>query len=91
MIVGVICEYNPFHGGHAKQFRLIREKFGGDCVIVCAMSGQYVQRGFPGIFDKTLRARAAVECGADLVLELPITNALQSADGFAAGGVVDRL
>ena len=87
MIVGVICEYNPFHGGHAKQFRLIREKFGGDCVIVCAMSGQYVQRGFPGIFDKTLRARAAVECGADLVLELPITYALQSAEGFAAGGV----
>ena len=86
-VVGVICEYNPFHAGHARQFSLIREHFGPDAVIVCAMSGQYVQRGAPAVFDKSLRARAAVECGADLVLELPMTYALRSAEGFAAGGV----
>ena len=86
-VVGVICEYNPFHAGHARQFSLIRKHFGPDAVIVCAMSGQYVQRGAPAVFDKSLRARAAVECGADLVLELPMTYALRSAEGFAAGGV----
>lgn len=86
-VVGVICEYNPFHLGHARQFRLIRERFGGDTPILCLMSGNYVQRGEPAVFDKFQRARAAVRCGADLVLELPLTCALSSAEGFADGGV----
>lgn len=85
--VGIICEYNPFHNGHAKQFRLIKERFGADCRIVCLMSGNYVQRGEPAVFDKSVRAQAAILCGADVVLELPLTCALSSAEGFAAGGV----
>ena len=86
-IVGIICEYNPLHNGHTKQFRMIREQFDGDCAIVCLMSGNYVQRGVPAIIDKSLRAKAAVLSGADLVLELPFPYALSSAEGFAAGGV----
>lgn len=80
---GVICEYNPFHNGHAKQLSFMRT-LGG---TVCLMSGNYVQRGEPAILDKYVRAAAAVACGADLVLELPVTYALRSAEGFAAGGV----
>lgn len=87
MTVGIICEYNPLHTGHRRQLRRIREEFGPDTAIVCAMSGNFVQRGAPAIVDKTYRARAAVLCGADLVLELPVTAALSSAEGFAAGGV----
>lgn len=86
-IVGVICEYNPFHLGHEKQFDRIRKGFGEDTAIVCLMSGNFVQRGYPAIFHKSLRAAAAIECGADLVLELPPVFALCSAEGFAAGGV----
>ena len=85
--VGIICEYNPFHNGHLRQFRLARERAGEDCALVCLMSGNYVQRGEPAIFPKRLRAEAALRCGADLVLELPLTVALSSAEGFAAGGV----
>ena len=85
--VGIICEYNPLHTGHVKQFQMIRDCLGNDTVIVCLMSGNFVQRGVPAIIDKTLRAKAAVCCGADLVLELPVTYALSSAEGFAAGGV----
>ena len=86
-IVGIVSEYNPFHNGHHRQMRLIRENSGENTAIVCAMSGNFVQRGAPAVFDKSLRARAAVECGADLVLELPVQTALSSAEGFAAGGV----
>ncbi len=86
-IIGIICEYNPFHLGHKKQLSAIRSQFGGDCGIVCLMSGNFVQRGAPAVFDKSLRAQAAVLCGADLVLELPTNYALSSAEGFAAGGV----
>jgi len=86
-IVGIICEYNPFHFGHLRQFRMIRERFGTDTAIVCVMSGNYVQRGEPAMWDKFTRARTAVACGADLVLELPVTGVLQSAEGFAQCGV----
>lgn len=84
---GVICEYNPFHLGHEKQLRLIRERLGKSTAIVCLMSGNFVQRGEPAIFDKRTRAQAAVLSGANLVLELPLTCCLRSAEGFAAGGV----
>jgi len=87
MTVGIICEYNPLHLGHKKQIDRIRAEFGPDSTIVCAMSGNFVQRGSPAIIDKSARAKAAVLCGADLVLELPVTTALSSAEGFADGGV----
>lgn len=86
-IIGIICEYNPFHNGHAKQLAAARARFGDDAALVCVMSGNYVQRGEPALFHKSVRARAALACGADLVLELPITYALRSAEGFADGGV----
>ena len=87
MNVGIVCEYNPFHLGHRKQIDSIRGKFGANTGIICAMSGNYVQRGHPAVFDKTIRAEAAIRCGADLVVELPVTTSLSSAEGFAAGGV----
>lgn len=85
--IGVICEYNPFHNGHQRQLDWIRAHCGEDCVIVCLMSGNFVQRGAPAIVDKSIRAHAAVLSGADLVLELPVSVALSSAEGFAGGGV----
>ena len=86
MVTGIICEYNPFHNGHKKQFDMIRAA-DPEAVIVCLMSGNFVQRGAPAIFDKGIRAKVALLSGADLVLELPVTYALRSAEGFAAGGV----
>ncbi len=86
-IVGIICEYNPLHLGHAKQIRMIHKLYGDDARIVCLMSGNFVQRGEPAIFHKSLRAQAALESGADLVLELPVTCAVSSAENFAHGGV----
>ena len=87
MNVGIICEYNPFHLGHRKQIVRIRKDFGANTGVVCAMSGNFVQRGHPAVFDKMRRAEAAVRCGADLVVELPVPVALSSAEGFAMGGV----
>ena len=85
-ITGIICEYNPLHLGHKKQLDLVRKE-NPDGGIVCLMSGNFVQRGMPAIVNKMARAEAAVNCGADLVLELPVTYALSSAEGFAKGGV----
>jgi len=85
--IGIICEYNPFHLGHQKQIRMIRERCGEDAAIVCVMSGDYVQRGEPALYPASVRAKAAVLAGADLVLELPVTYSMRSAEGFADGGV----
>lgn len=83
-ITGIVCEYNPLHLGHRKQIRYLKAQ---GHTVVCLMSGNFVQRGHPAIFDKMTRAKAAMDSGADLVLELPVHYALSSAEGFAAGGV----
>ena len=83
---GIIAEYNPFHRGHEYQIQYTREKLGADYVIV-AMSGDYVQRGTPALISKHLRAEMALRCGADLVLEMPVSVSTASAEAFAMGGV----
>ncbi len=83
--VGIICEYNPFHGGHAHQIREVR-RAGGE-VVVALMSGNFTQRGEAAILPPTARAELAVRGGADLVLELPFPFAAASARYFATGGV----
>ena len=85
-ICGIVAEYNPFHLGHARHIELSRRESGAD-VIVCAMSGSFVQRGEPAILDKWTRAACAIAGGADAVIELPLLYAIQSAEGFSAGGV----
>ncbi len=84
-IAGVICEYNPFHTGHAWQLAELRRR--GAEAVVCCMSGNFTQRGDCAIVRKHVRAEAALRGGADLVLELPLPWAIASAEGFAAGGV----
>jgi len=85
-VVGVIAEYNPFHLGHAFHLAQTRMLTGADYVIA-AISGNYVQRGAPAMFDKFTRTRAALQNGADLVLELPLGTAAGSAEYFASGAV----
>ena len=83
---GIIAEYNPFHKGHEYQIRYTKEKLKADYVIV-AMSGDYVQRGTPALISKHTRAEMALRCGADLVLEMPVSISTASAEAFAMGGV----
>lgn len=85
-ITGIICEYNPFHSGHAYHIASTRKAIGADAVVAI-MSGEFSQRGSATICDKWTRARMALAGGADIVIELPFLYATQSAQGFAAGGV----
>lgn len=85
--VGIICEYNPFHSGHAYQLACIREQHPEGATIVCLMSGHATQRGELAIADKFTRAEMALRSGADLVLELPYPYCAASASYFAGAGV----
>lgn len=80
--VGIICEYNPFHGGHKYMISRLREM--GAEKIVCLMSGNAVQRGDFAIMPKSLRA---VSASADIVFELPFPYSMGSAEFFASAGV----
>jgi predicted nucleotidyltransferase len=86
-IFGIIAEYNPLHRGHEYQIKRTRELLGQDSGYICLLDGNFVQRGEAALFNKHARAEAAVHCGADLVLELPLPYALSSAEGFAFGAV----
>lgn len=83
---GIIAEYNPIHRGHQYHIQQTRHITQADYIIV-AMSGDYVQRGTPAVFDKYHRTRMALLSGADLVVELPVCYATASAEYFALGGI----
>lgn len=83
--VGIVCEYNPFHTGHEHQLEFLRKN--GAEIIICAMSGNFSERGELTVADKYTRAEAAIICGADIVLELPFPYSSLSAEGFCSSGV----
>lgn len=85
-VCGIICEYNPFHKGHKYHIEKAREITGAEA-IVAIMSGNYVQRGEIAVYNKELRAKAAIENGVDLVIELPAIMSLSSAERFAFSGI----
>ena len=84
--LGIVTEYNPFHKGHAYMIEEAKKKAGADRVVV-VMSGSFVQRGEPAIFDKWTRTEAALMNGVDMVLELPVLFAAANAETFARAAV----
>ncbi len=83
-VIGIVCEFNPFHKGH--KYLIDSVKNTGD-TVVCIMSGNFVQRGEPALFTKEARVKAALLNGADIVLELPFVYATASAEIFAFNAV----
>lgn len=82
---GIVCEYNPFHTGHAYQIRQVKSLT--EKPVVCVMSGGFTQRAEPACRNKLLRAGDAVKNGADIVLELPFPYSCMGARDFAYSAV----
>lgn len=83
---GIICEYNPFHAGHALHLEQTRTLSGCD-VVLCAMSGPVTQRGEFACAAPMARAEAALRSGADVVVQIPSPYAMSRAELFARAGV----
>lgn len=86
IVTGIIAEFNPFHNGHKYILDRARKETSADYIVV-VMSGNHTQRGMLSILDKYKRTECALRCGADLVLELPVSYATATAETFAFGGV----
>lgn len=91
-VCGIIAEYNPFHNGHKYQLNMAKQITGADYVVI-VLSGNFTQRGSVAIMDKYTRSQAALLCGADLVIELPLYYAAGSAEYFSNGAIslLDKL
>lgn len=85
-VLGVVCEYNPFHNGHKYLIEKAKELTGADFVIAI-MSGNFTQSGNIAIYDKFTRAKLAIDNGLDLVIELPCIFAISSASYFASKAI----
>lgn len=84
--IGILCEYDPFHNGHAHHIAYTRAMMGPESVIICVMSGNFTQRGAFAMFSKHSRARCALSA-ADIVFEMPLSGSLSSSEDFALQGV----
>lgn len=84
--VGIIAEFNPFHNGHKYIIEKAKSITRADNVVVIC-SGNYVQRGEPSVYDKSIRTKAALSNGVDAVFELPVYYAISSAETFARAGI----
>ena len=85
-VLGIIAEYNPFHNGHLFHLNESK-KLTGSSYTVAIMSGNFTQRGNTSIIDKWSKAKSAIECGVDLVVELPVLYSTSSAENFAEGAI----
>lgn len=86
MAVGIIAEYNPFHNGHLYHLEKIKEMY-PDEVVVLVLSGNFTQRGDVSVIDKWKKTEIAKKAGIDLIVELPLAFAIQSADFFSYGAI----
>ncbi len=85
-VVGIICEYNPFHNGHIYHLNKVKELY-PNSIIILILSGNFTQRGIPSIINKWDKTEISLKYGIDLVVELPFPFATQSADIFAKGAI----
>lgn len=85
-VLGIVAEYNPFHNGHLYHLEQSK-KMTSSNYTVAVISGNFTQRGSTALIDKWSRAEAALKCGVDLVIELPVLYATSSAENFADGAI----
>ena len=85
-VLGIVCEYNPFHNGHLYHLTESKKITNSD-YSVAVISGNFTQRGEPSLVNKWLKTEMALKCGVDLVIELPTVYAISSAENFAHGAI----
>ena len=80
-VIGIICEYNPFHNGHLYHLQKVKELF-PDSLVILVLNGYFLERGEISIISKENKTKIALQSGINLVIELPFVYGTQSADIF---------
>lgn len=82
----IIMECNPFHDGHKKIIN-IAKNISKQSILIVLLSGNFVQRGEPSVYDKYYKTKLLIDNGVDLVIELPVEFCLSSAKFFARASI----
>ncbi len=85
-IVGIICEYNPFHNGHEHHIKQIKSLY-PNSLIILVLNGYFLERGEISVLSKENKTKIALEENIDLVVELPFVFGSNSADIFAESAI----
>ena len=80
-VLGVILELNPPHNAHKYFIEKAKMQVQPDLTIAI-ISCNFAQRGEISIISKYEKTKAALNLGADLVIELPVFCTLNSAELF---------
>ncbi|NLL01929.1 MAG: nucleotidyltransferase [Mollicutes bacterium] len=86
-VIGIICEYNPFHNGHKYHIDKIKELY-PDSLIILVLNGYFLERGEVSVLTKEDKTKIALENNIDIVLEHPFVFGSNSADIFAESSVI---
>ena len=77
-VVGIICEYNPFHKGHIHHINEAKKMF-PDSPLILVLNGYFLERGEVSIISKENKTLLALIYGVELsnsplsmVLKVPI-------------------
>jgi len=81
-IIGIICEYNPFHNGHIYHISKIKEMY-PDSIIILILNGYFLERGEISIESVESKTKLALENNVDIVIKLPFIFGSNSADTFS--------
>lgn len=85
-IIGLICEYNPFHNGHIYHIQEIKKMF-PNSILILVINGYFLERGEISFLTKEDKVTCALNHGIDLAVELPVFFGTQSADMFAEAAI----
>ena len=85
-VVGIICEYNPFHNGHLYHLNKAKE-IAGDGIVIAILTGYFSMRADISVINKYDKIKTAIDNGVDITIELPYLLGTQNADIFAYNAV----
>ena len=81
-VIGIICEYNPFHYGHKYHIDKIKVMY-PNSIIVLILNGYFLERGEISIESVESKTKLALDNNVDIVIELPFIFGTNSADIFS--------
>lgn len=87
-VLGIVMEANPFHNGHLYFLNECKKQLNPD-VIIAIVSTSFTMRGEISLLNKFDKTNVLLNHGADIVIELPFSQATQSADFFCVASILN--
>lgn len=87
-ILGIVMEANPFHNGHKYFIEQCKKQIDPN-IIIAITSTSFTMRGEISLLNKYDKTKILLEHNVDIVLELPFSQSVQSADYFSMNSILN--